>query len=158
VKLGRVGFGGSGGIVGRVRGMGSALLGVVSAEFSALIGDLAGSGRSLTRALLLFGLGFAFAFWTLGLLVYFAIELLALKMARWGAVGAVFGVFLLVAVALIAAALARLRRIESPAATVDRRIQSHLAWWQERIAGAPPRRTGARGDDDLDESFDEGLP
>lgn len=153
------GSGGPGGIVRRVRGMGSAFLGVVGAEISALIADLAASGRSLNRALLLFGLGFAFAFWTLGLLVYFAIELLALKMARWGAVGVVFGVFLLVAVALIAAALARLRRIESPAATLDRRVKGHLAWWQERVAGAQAPRSGARGvDDDLDETFDEELP
>jgi hypothetical protein len=143
------------GIVTRVRGMGGAFLGVVGAEFSALVADLSASGRSLTRALVLFGVGFAFAFWTLGLLIYFAIELLALKLARWGAVGIVFAFFLLVAGVLIAMALGRLRRIESPAATIDRRVKGHLAWWQERVAGGVPART-SDPEDDLFE--DEDLP
>jgi cytochrome c biogenesis protein CcdA len=124
------------GLVGRVRGLGGAFLGVVGAEFSALVEDLASSGRRLTRSLLLFAAGFAFAFWTLGLLVYLLIELLALKVPRWGAVGIVFGLFLITAVALMAVSVSRLRRIESPAATVNRRVQGHLAWWQQRVAGA----------------------
>jgi uncharacterized membrane protein YqjE len=148
------GRGSGAGIVTRVRGMGGAFLGVVSAEFSALVAELSASGRSLTRALVLFGVGFAFAFWTLGLLIYFAIELLALKLARWGAVGVVFAVFLIVAALLIAAALARLRRIESPAATIDRRVKGHLAWWQERVAGSAPARTADLDDDPYeDEEF-----
>jgi uncharacterized membrane protein YqjE len=154
MRLGRFGRGGKS-VVARVRGMGGALLGVVGAEISALAAELAASGRSLARALVLFGIGFAFAFWTLGLLVYFAIELLALKVARWGAVGIVFALFAVVAAGLLGAALARLRRIESPAATVDRRLQGHLAWWQERIGGAPAP-VGGDEDDDFDD--DEELP
>ena len=144
------------GLVGRVRGVGGALLGVVGAEISALVADLASSGRRLTRSLLLFAAGFAFAFWTLGLLVYFLVELLALKVARWGAVGIVFAIFLATAGILVAVSVSRLKRIESPAATVNRRLKGHLAWWQERVAGAPP--PGQPDDGDFYEDEDEEFP
>jgi cytochrome c biogenesis protein CcdA len=111
------------------------------------------SGRSLLRSILLFALGFAFAFWTLGLLVYFLIELLTLVLPRWGAVGIVFALFLAVAVALVFASRARLRAIESPARTVDRRIQSHLAWWRTSVAGIEAGRDPEG--DDLDETLDD---
>lgn len=147
------------GIVGRVRGMGAALIGVLRAELAALIGELSSSGRHLVRSVVLFGLAFAFAFWTLGLLVYFLVELLALKVARWGAVGIVFGLFLATAVALGAWSLSRLKRIESPAATIDRRLKDHLAWWQKRIAGDSAENSSGGGsatpDDELE---DEELP
>lgn len=147
------------GIVGRIRGMGGAVVGVLRAELAALIGDLSASGRNLARSLVLFGLAFAFAFWTLGLLVYFLVELLALKVARWGAVGIVFGLFLATALALGAWSLSRLKRIESPAATIDRRLKNHLAWWQERIAGDSDRVAPRAGlVDDPDEIEDEELP
>jgi len=140
------------GLMRRIRSLAAALAGVVSAELQALVGDLAASGRSLLRSILLFALGFAFAFWTLGLLVYFLIELLALKVPRWGAVGIVFALFLAVAVALLIASRARLRAIESPARTIDRRLQGHLAWWKTSVAGI---EAGGRGDAvDLDETLD----
>ena len=123
------------GLVRRIRAMGGAFVGVVSAELSALVAELSASGRSLFRSLVIFGFGFALAFWTLGLLVYFLIELLALGIPRWGAVGIVFAFFLITASALIAWSVSRIRRIESPVATVDRRLKEHLGWWQERIAG-----------------------
>jgi cytochrome c biogenesis protein CcdA len=140
------------GLMRRIRGLGSALAGVLSAEISALVADLAASGRGLLRSLLLFALGFAFAFWTLGLLIYFLVELLALKLARWGAVGIVFALFLAIAVALILASRSRLRSIESPARTVDRRIKGHLAWWQTTVAAQTPAR---RGGDDFEENYDD---
>ena len=121
------------GVVGRVRDMGGALVGVVRAEISSLLAELASSGRSLVRSLVLFALAFAFGFWTLGLLVYFLVELLALRLARWGAVGIVFALFLLTALALGAWSLSRLKRIESPVATLDRRLKNHLTWWQQRV-------------------------
>jgi cytochrome c biogenesis protein CcdA len=140
------------GLMRRIRGLGGALAGVLSAEISALVADLAASGRSLLRSLLLFALGFAFAFWTLGLFIYFLVELLALKLQRWGAVGIVFALFLAVAVALILASRSRLKGIESPAKTVDRRIKGHLAWWQTTVAGQIP--AGGR-DDDFEETYDD---
>lgn len=135
------------GIVARVRGMGGALVGVVRAEIAELLAEITASGRSLVRSLVLFGLAFAFGFWTLGLLVYLLVELVAIRLPRWGAVGIVFGLFLITALALGAWSLARLRRIESPVAALDRRLKSHLTWWQERIAGG-----GEYDEADLDES------
>ena len=141
------------GLMRRIRSLSGALAGVVSAELSALVADLSASGRSLLRSILLFAIGFAFAFWTLGLLIYFLVELLALTLPRWGAVGIVFALFLIVAVALMLASRARLRRIESPARTFDRRVQGHLAWWRESVAGM--EAGGRRLADDLDETLDE---
>jgi cytochrome c biogenesis protein CcdA len=145
------------GLMRRIRSLAAALAGVVSAELQALVADLASSGRSLLRSILLFALGFAFAFWTLGLLVYFLIELLALVLPRWGAVGIVFALFLAVAVALLFASRARLRAIESPARTIDRRLQGHLAWWKTSVAGI---EAGGDEEADLDETLagDEEYP
>ena len=89
------------GWIGRLREVGLAFGSLVAAELSALADDLGRSGAAFARALVLAAVAAGVAFWTLGLFLYFAIELLALAMPRWGAVGVVFALFLIVGAALI---------------------------------------------------------
>lgn len=121
----------------RAREVGEAFLGVVRAELAELAADLGRSGRALVRALALVAAAAGIAFWTAGLLLYFGIELLALVLPRWGAVGSVLGVFVLITLILLLVARRRLAAIESPAATVERRLGEHQRWWRERIAVDP---------------------
>jgi len=121
------------GWIARVQNLGSAYFAVVRAEISAALADLAESGRSLLRAALLFTITLALGFWTVGLLVYLLIEMLALWLPRWGAVGIVFAVFVLGTVLFAMASVARARRIEAPTAMLDRRLRDHTAWWQSRL-------------------------
>jgi len=124
------------GWLARAQNLGSAFFAVLKAELSAAPEDLGESGRGLLRAALLLTVTLALGFWTVGLLVYFLIEMLALWLPRWGAVGIVFGLFLVGTVLFALACVARARRIETPAAMLDRRFRDHAAWWQQRIAGA----------------------
>ncbi|HLF57702.1 MAG TPA: phage holin family protein, partial [Thermoanaerobaculia bacterium] len=92
------------GWTGRLREVGEAFLGVLRAELAAIAADLTASGKALLRALVLLAAAFGVAFWTLGLVLYFAIELLALVLPRWGAVGIVLAVFLGLSLLLLVAA------------------------------------------------------
>ncbi len=123
-----------GGWLARAQNLGSAFFAVLSAEISAALQDLGESGRGLLRAALLFTVTLALGFWTVGLLVYFLVEMLALRLPRWGAVGIVFGIFLAGTVLFAVLCVARARRIETPAAILERRFRDHTAWWQRRIA------------------------
>jgi hypothetical protein len=119
---------------GSMRELGSAAGAVVRAEIAALASDLGASGRALVSALLIAAVGGAFAFWALGLFVDFAIELLAIRLPRWGAVGVVLGCFVLVAAVLLAWSWSKLRSIETPDRTVQRRLAESQHWWNDRIA------------------------
>lgn len=144
------------GWLSRIQQLGSAYFAVLRAELAAALEDLQASGRSLLRAALLFTITVALGFWTVGLLVYFLIEMLALRLPRWGAVGVVFALFVVGTVAFAAAAVSRLRRIEAPAALLERRWRDHAAWWQSRIgekedaASGGARRSGDWTDDEDD--------
>jgi hypothetical protein len=134
----------------RVREVGDAFLGVVRAEIAEFVGDLSRSGRALVRAMAIVAAAAGIAFWTLGLAIYFAVELLALSLPRWGAVGVVLAIFVLLAAALGLVARRRLRAIESPAATVQRRLADSQRWWRERVAADEPDEAA------LDEGEDAG--
>ena len=136
------------GWIARVQNLGSAYFAVVRAEISAALADLAESGRSLLRAALLLTITLALGFWTVGLLVYFLIEMLALWLPRWGAVGIVFALFVLGTVLFAMASVARARRIEAPTAMLDRRLRDHTAWWQSRLGGEDEGSAVAELDDE----------
>mgnify|MGYP003422872716 FL=1 len=133
------------GWIARAQNLGSAYFAVLRAEISAALQDLAESGRGLLRAALLFTVTVAFGFWTAGLLVYFLIELLALWLPRWGAVGIVFGIFVVATVTFALTCVARARRIDPPTAMLDRRFRGHAACRQQRI-GPDGGRPGTTGD------------
>jgi len=119
----------------RVREIGESFLALARAELAALAADLGKSGSALARTLVLVGIAFGVGFWTLGLLLYFAVELLALVLPRWGAVGIVLALFVAVTLLLILSARSRFAAIESPAATLQRRLDENRRWWRERVVG-----------------------
>ena len=110
-----------------------ALLEVLTAEAAELQSDLARSGRELRGGLILVGLAAAVAFWSVGLAIWLAVELLTLKYPTWAAALIVFAVGVLAVGVLAWLARRRFRRIETPLDVIQRRGQSHVEWWQQTV-------------------------
>ena len=133
------------------RKVGQALLELLGAEISALCEELELSGRRLLGAVILLSLALFALFWGVGALSLTVFELLALRYARWQASLFVLGGLLTVAAVLAAIGWWRLRTIEAPAATVRRRLDDHLSWWQGRILAADGEepRSGSDSDQEI---------
>lgn len=116
------------------RAVGQALLELLGAELEALSGDLKISGRRVVGALVLFLVAMFALFWGVGALSQAAVEYLSLSFPRWQANLLVLAGFVLFAVVFAAIGWWRLRRTETPAATVRRRLDDHVEWWNRRIA------------------------
>ncbi len=129
-----------------MQALGGAFSELARAELAALGDDFSRSGRRLGGALLLLAAALFGLFWAIGLAIYLAVEVATRWLPRWGAVGAVLAVALLVVVLLAAIGWRRLRRLESPAELLERRWTSHRDWWQDQFpAGRPggPHHGGA---------------
>ena len=157
-----------GGILSRwretARSIGAALLEVLAAEAGELGRDLAQSGRALRGGLILFGLAAGLAFWTIGLGLWVAVELLTLSLPAYGAALVVFGAGLLSCLILVWLGRRRLRRAEMPIQVVKRRGREHADWWRQNVLPglgiempvedqARKRPAGADGADDQDRQF-----
>ena len=137
-----------------MREIGEAFLALLRAEVEALVADFGRSGRALARALVLAAAAGAVLFWALALVLYLAIELLALVLPRWGAVAVVLGLFLAAAALLVALRARPLRRrSKAPRARCGRRLDDSRRWWRARVGaedGAPmPRAAERRPDEEL---------
>ena len=88
--------------------------------------------RALRRFYYLLAAAFLF-FWVVGASGFVVFHLLALWIPRWGAAAIVMGMFLAVAMLLAFIARRRLQAIELPADTVRRRVEDHVAWWQDEV-------------------------
>ncbi len=110
-----------------------ALLDVVRAEIAQLNKDLAASGRHLATGVGLLALAFGLSLLVAGVLIAAAIAALALVLPVWGAALVVAAIVALVVALLIWIGVRRLRAVENPAATVRRRVDNHMAWWQGRL-------------------------
>lgn len=121
--------------LGLVREIGISFTALLRAEFEALVGDLTHTGRSLVRLLVLAGAVAAVVFWSLGLLLYLGVELLALVLPRWGAAAVLLGLLLLTAAGLAVALRRRWTSLESPADTVRRRLDDQRRWWRRQVEG-----------------------
>ena len=124
----------------RVRSLGEALLEVLRAELAALQGDLQRSARHLGTGSLLLAGAAVLAFWSVGLVLFVLVTILAVWLPIWGAALVVLGIFLAGTALLVWRARRHLREIESPVATVHRRLDDHLAWWRQSFLA---RRGGA---------------
>lgn len=112
---------------------------LLEAEVEQLRFDLARNWARFLRLVLLAALVFAVVFWALGALVFAAGAGLATVLPAWAAALAVAGGLLALALILLAVVRARARRLESPAATVRRRIGSHLTFWRGVLDDAAGR-------------------
>jgi membrane protein implicated in regulation of membrane protease activity len=110
-----------------------ALFDVLRAEIEQLNKDLATSGRRLATGIGLLALAFGLLLLLCGVLIFAAIAALALVLPVWGAALVIAGVVALAAALLVLLGIRRLRAVENPAATVRRRVENHLAWWQNRL-------------------------
>ncbi len=115
------------------RSLGEALLQVLAAEAEGLQRDLAESGRTLRGGLILLGLAAGLAFWTIGLGLWVAVELLSLRLPAYGAALVVFALGLLACLILVALGRSRIRGIEMPVHTVRRRSREHAEWWRQTV-------------------------
>jgi hypothetical protein len=143
-----------------VRSLGEALLEVLRAELAALQGDVQRSGRHLGIGLALLGGAAMLAFWAVGLVVFVLITLLALWLPLWGAALVVLALFLIGTAILALLGKKRLMEVENPVSSVRRRLDDHLAWWQESFLAPEGALEGeAEGplgalDDYEDEEYD----
>ena len=125
--------------------IGQAGLDLARAETQALTGDLKGSGRTLLRIILLFAGSLFLLFWSLALAAYAAVEVAGHWLPRWAAALVVFSLLLLFAAVMGWLAWRKLHRLETPAATVRRRVADHVGWWQRRLPRPQADSDGEKG-------------
>lgn len=135
------------------RALGQALADLAAAELAALKEELARNGKTLAVALGLFAAAAALGFWLIALLLYTVIQILAIWLPLWGASLTVTVAFVIVMAVLALIGVAKLKKLESPAATVGRRWSDHRGWWDRRLlAETPPPAAlaggAAAGDDE----------
>lgn len=119
------------------RSLGESLVEVWRAEVASLQGDLERSGRHLGLALAFFGAAAVLGFWIVGLLLFVMVAVLHIWLPWWGAAGIVLLLFVVAAVVLGWLGKRRIRHVENPVATVRRRVDSHLDWWQHGLLAKP---------------------
>jgi Putative Actinobacterial Holin-X, holin superfamily III len=136
------------------RSVGLALLEVLAAEAAELKRDLRRSGRELRGGLVLLALAAGVGFWTIGLGLWVAVELLSSRMSVLGATLVIFGLGLLGTLSLVWLGRRRLRRVETPVHALKRRSREHMDWWRESVV------PGLAGDfaDDPTEGASERSP
>ncbi len=122
------------------RALGQSLADLARAELAALQAELARNGRTLALALGLLGAAAAVGFWLIALVLFTLVHALAaLGLAMWVASAVVTGICALAVAVLALLGRAKLRRLESPAATIGRRWRDHRGWWDRRLlAESPP--------------------
>lgn len=131
--------------MGLVAPLGQAGLELARAEYGAVSSELKGSGRALGRVLLFFAVALFVLFWAIGAFAYLLVEVAALWLPRWGAAASVLGLFLFACLLLALLARARLRKIDTPVRTLQRRVGEHREWWEQRVAAIPRESPEAAG-------------
>ncbi|MCP4659262.1 MAG: hypothetical protein GY856_27955 [bacterium] len=136
------------------RALGRALLEVLGAEWKVLAAEWKRSGRWFLISLGLFFFAACCLLVLIALVVYAAVQLLALWLPVWGAalvVAAAVG--LVIALAVGAGYLILKRGVENPVTTARRRVEDHLDWWDDRLL----REERALPEGDADEDSDAGA-
>lgn len=116
-----------------IRSLGEAFAVLVSSEIDVLKQELAESRRRLVAAVLIGILALFVLFWSIGAAMMLGFEALATVVARWLAALIVLLVLASVAAVLGAIARTRLKSLESPLTTAQRRWSDHLEWWQKDV-------------------------
>lgn len=120
-----------------IKAVGRAYLELLRSEVAALRDDLAATGRRVGGLLLLLAVAAFTLFWTMGVLIYFLVEVLTLWLPRWGSSLVVLLLLLAVVATLALVVRRRWSRTELPDQTVRRRFEEHLNWWESRVLDAP---------------------
>lgn len=136
-----------GSLLGRLGRIVELLQAVYRAELSELGRDLSQTGRRGLRLGLWLLAAASLLFWAVGALLFALGAALAPRLGAAGSAAALGGALVLVAAAVALVVVRRGRALESPAKTVRRRVDAHVAWLNTEILGsvsdgeAPPRRT-----------------
>lgn len=123
--------------------LGLAALNLVSAELAEVSHELGRTGRLATRNVLEWAVVFALSFWFVGTLTFAAIAGLSLVWPPWASALVVSAVYLVGAMIVAAIARRGLRSLESPVATVRRRIDGHVEFWRDELEALAP--VGSKG-------------
>jgi len=123
-----------------IQSVGNALIDLVRAEVEELGRDLRTSRANVVRLLILAGGAIFLSFWLLAILLYSAIEVASLWLPRWGAALAVAGIVAIVVAVIGLLIRGTLKSLDSPVRTVQRRVESHIGWWNETLGSAPGSR------------------
>ncbi|MEM7052834.1 MAG: phage holin family protein [Acidobacteriota bacterium] len=115
------------------RGLGNALFDLLRAEIASLRSDLTKSGKSAGIAFGLLLAAAMFAFWTLGVLTYALVQVVAIWVPLWAAGLIVSGVFVLVVTVLAAIAMFKLKRLENPGRAARRHLDDVQDWWNHQL-------------------------
>ncbi|MEM7480063.1 MAG: phage holin family protein [Acidobacteriota bacterium] len=115
------------------RALGNALFELLAAELAALGGEMAKSGRGFAIALGFFGAAVIVAFWTFGVFTYALIQIVALALPLWGAALTVTGTLVLVMAILVAIGVYKVKKLESPGVTAQRRVADMRDWWNHQL-------------------------
>jgi hypothetical protein len=126
--------------IGQIRSLGRALLDVLQAEWEALQAEIAESGGHLGRALGFLAVAAVLLFWMVGALIFSLGAVLAIWLPVWGAALLATALFALATGILAALGMRHLRRFQSPARTVRRRLGEHFGWWGSRLLGELEQR------------------
>ncbi len=129
------------GIGGSLARSGAAL---IEAEVEQLRFDLGQSWARVVRLALLWGIVVGVAFWGVGALLFAAGAGLALVLPVWAAALVVAGALGVATVVLLVAVRRQLRRLESPARTVRRRVGSHFAFWRDLLLQTDDQANGGQ--------------
>ena len=132
----------------RARALGDSLLEVLHAEVQALLSDFQRTGRGAVRGLALFLVAAALVFWSVGLLITFAVALVATWVGVWQAAGLVFLAVALAGFGVAAWGMAVFKKLDGPTQIVRTHVDDHVAWWRQTLAerrgevGPPPTDGG----------------
>lgn len=136
-----------------LRGIGEAYLGLLRAELGVLLGRFKRTAIGAGKAAAL-GAGalYLLLLCVPALLIFALVDLLSSKLGwpYWQSALAVVGAVMLVI--LVLALLARriwVREVESPAISVQRRLDDHRGWWHERLMYERPEIGDGGFDDDF---------
>lgn len=119
------------------RSLGDSLVEVWRAEMANLQGDLERSGRHFGMALAFLGAAAVLFFWIVGLVLFAMIAILYIWLELWAAALIVLGLFLIPAGILVWLGVRRMGQVENPVATVRKRVDNHLDWWQHGLLAKP---------------------
>ena len=123
------------------RALGEAFSLLVTSEVVALREDLAASRRKFLNALAFASIAVFVFFWGIGAAAIAVFEGFSIVFPRWLAALFLLLLLLLIGAVLWRVAMNRFRSIDSPLATVQRRLEDHLEWWQSQILAQDSRST-----------------
>lgn len=117
----------------RARALGAGLADLAAAELATLRADLRASMRHAGTGGILVLVGAVLLLGAIAAVALSGFEALTLVLPRWAAALAIAGGLALVGLIVLLIGRSRLRRVENPVRTLQRRAEDHRDWWRARL-------------------------